>query len=191
MLIVISQPHFFAGEAQLINKLFAHGMPLLHLRKPGASGDDLEALIAEIDPRYRPQLVLHQQHDLSALFPIHRWHFPERERQQATVTASHRFLSTSIHRLADYASLSAIFAYVFLSPVFDSISKQGYGAMDADHHPWQIKEKHIPLIALGGITPTNMEQAFQMGFDGVAALGYVWQHTDPCRALEELLKQTA
>ena len=35
-LILLTKPEFFCGEAEIINRLFRHGLPTLHLRKPQA-----------------------------------------------------------------------------------------------------------------------------------------------------------
>ncbi len=96
--------------------------------------------------------------------------------------------STSIHQLKDYGQLdSSIFSYAFLGPVFDSISKQGYQAMAPENHPLYLQKKEIPLIALGGIKGNNATEAMALGFDGVAVLGWLWQHPHPVKALEQLL----
>lgn len=191
MLIIISQPHFFAGEAQLINQLFDLGMPLLHLRKPGATEEELCSLIGAIAERHRSKLALHQQQHIGEVYGIERWHLPERQRNENRKMQAGIVYSTSIHRLNEYGALDASFAYAFLSPVFDSISKRGLKAMDAAEHPWHIPERPIPLIALGGINTSNAQEALRLGFDGVAVLGAMWQQPDPYKALERLLTLAA
>lgn len=42
-IIVITRPAFFDGETDLVNSLFREGMERLHLRKPGASEEELAA----------------------------------------------------------------------------------------------------------------------------------------------------
>ena len=41
-LIVITQPEFFEDEAAAITSLFDAGLEILHLRKPGASYEDMD-----------------------------------------------------------------------------------------------------------------------------------------------------
>lgn len=69
------------------------------------------------------------------------------------------------------------FNYVFLSPIFDSISKSNYtSAFDmevlkqASAHG--IIDKRV--MALGGITTENMAVAKELGFGGVVVLGDLW-----------------
>ena len=60
-----------------------------------------------------------------------------------------------------------------LSPVFDSISKQGYrSAFDPDSlRPW-LEGKRV--VALGGVTPERIPLLRDAGFSGAAMLGYFW-----------------
>ena len=62
-LILLTRPDFFSGEADTINALFAAGLPILHLRKPQATQEQKEALVAQIAPAYRDRIVMHN-HDL-------------------------------------------------------------------------------------------------------------------------------
>ena len=59
MTIVITLPHFFDGEAERIVQLLRRGdIDLIHLRKPQATRQELEALIraipAELHQRRKP-----------------------------------------------------------------------------------------------------------------------------------------
>lgn len=44
-LITITVPDFFEGEADAITSLFDAGLEILHLRKPGASYEEMENLL--------------------------------------------------------------------------------------------------------------------------------------------------
>ena len=43
--LVITSPDFFDGEAQFLHRLFAHGVDIVHLRKPGATAEDCARLL--------------------------------------------------------------------------------------------------------------------------------------------------
>jgi thiamine-phosphate pyrophosphorylase len=73
-----------------------------------------------------------------------------------------------------------VFDYVFLSPVFDSISKPGYFRNDelgmmSDEWKALVKTK---VIALGGIDASNIHKTKELGFDGAAVLGAVWGESE-------------
>ena len=71
--------------------------------------------------------------------------------------------------------------YVFLSPVFDSISKTGYAAAFPDGA--ELSDRLIcsryPVYALGGVTRERLEEVHALGFAGAALLGAVWEAADP------------
>ena len=51
-LIVITQPEFFEDEAAAITSLFDAGLEILHLRKPGASYEDMDKLLRRLPAEY-------------------------------------------------------------------------------------------------------------------------------------------
>lgn len=178
-LIVMSAPHLFKEEGDVINALFEAGMDIFHLRKPGVSIPALRTLIEQIDPACRQMLVLHQHHALCDEFELPRRHYPEQLRQHhaASGFADQQqrglILSTSIHDLDSISPCSA-FEYVFFSPVFDSISKAGYHSKLPTSFRLERKSGWPAVIALGGIEASHVEQVSAMNFDGLAVLGAIW-----------------
>jgi thiamine-phosphate pyrophosphorylase len=192
MLIVISSPEPVVREAQYINQLFEAGLQRLHLRKPGIPIGDIRKLLRAIQPVYYERIALHQHHTLAVEFGIQRLHFMETMRErtneemwQEFVAAGYR-LSTSIHSVTAYGALSPLFQYVFLGPVFGSISKAGYKAGDSMRQLPAIANRSIPLVAIGGVSSSNYRLAMEQGFNGVAVLGAIWQSDQPVQAFKNL-----
>ena len=190
MLIVISSPTPITNEASLINQLFDEGLSVFHLRKPESSSQELVLLLQEINPIYYSKIALHSHHYMAKSFGINRLHYTEASRKQLTEIdlsekKTENILSTSVHSIVDYENLSPQFDYAFLSPVFDSISKPGYQAQSFD----LSKKTEIKLIALGGINETNCCKAFDMGFDGIALLGSVWNSEDKLKTFKAIQSQ--
>lgn len=185
-LFVISDPVCFKGEARLINQLFETGMDVFHLRKPGIDQRSFEKLIAEIDIRYHNKIALHQFHELHMVFPlIKRLHYPEQLRMtvfEPDLTDIEGYnLSTSIHHLDDLEKLK-YFNYTFYGPVFNSISKLGYTGLHKAQLLIPDQKRKVKIIGLGGITHSNLERVSEMGFDGVAVLGTIWN--DKAKAID-------
>ena len=90
--------------------------------------------------------------------------------------------STSVHSLEAYNALPVHFSYAFLGPVFDSISKPGYEAVSFDFS--KKEELPVKLVGLGGIGAGNVKQVLEMGFDGAALLGAIWNSEDPITELK-------
>ena len=181
MLIVLSDSDFKQNETAIINQLFHEGLDLLHLRKYGANEKSLVELIAGIKKEYHARLVLHHQHEWGRSIGLKRFHYSEKDRelwksQSWSGIANEEIYSTSVHDLETFNELEPHFSYAFISPVFDSISKTDYKAVTFDLS--KRRNNHAKLIALGGVRSDNVNQVFQMGFDGAALLGAIWNSND-------------
>lgn len=179
-LFVISSAHFFEGEATLINQLFEAGMPVLHLRKENPDRQEYAGLISAVDECFHHRIALHQFHELSAEFPgVKRLHYPGWMRNQPKQIIKNEIFttSTSIHNLNELNRVQG-FAYTFYGPVFDSFSKPGYKSRLARDFKVPVQENTTPLIALGGIDADKIECLKQMGFEGAAVLGALWNHKE-------------
>lgn len=193
MLVVLSSPKPIKREAQIINEMFDEGLSVFHLRKPELSISDLELFLHSINPLYYSKIALHQHHDLASIFGIKRLHFTEinrKNKSEETLRDLSRnyTLSSSIHSVSDYQDLPSCFEYCFLSPVFDSISKARYKAQRFNLKAIQ-KKTSTKLIALGGIDEATCIEASEMGFDGIAVLGAVWNREQKIEAFKLIQKQ--
>lgn len=181
--LIITSPHSLKDEAVICNNLFAYGLQLLHLRKPGADQETYEKFIRQIEPRYRRRIVLHDYYHLASLYHLHGIHLKSGQAKNFALYPNHT-ISISCHSLEEIIALPFRPAYCFLSPVFDSISKPGY-LSQFDELP-DLTGLPIPVIALGGITPEKTELCRMAGFQGVAALGYIWE--EPGEALSRFIR---
>lgn len=191
--IVITSPDFFPQEASLTARLFSCGIDVLHLRKPGAAYDRCAALIDEIreacrrcgvdDGEVLRRIVVHDHHVLCRDFSLRGVHLNSRNPEPpAFITGGGAYsLSASCHSLEEAERRKQGLDYVFLSPVFDSISKQDYrsgysrNALSAASQNGIIDEK---VIALGGVTADGIPLLRSLGFGGAAFLGDIWSRKD-------------
>jgi len=186
-MIVVSSPSPVRGEARLINLLFQAGMSCFHLRKPESHFESIRDLLSEVDPVYYERIALHQFHEIAPEFGIKRLHYTEAARSRTPLPALRKHgeagctLSTSIHQLSVFSGLEH-FDYAFYGPVFDSISKPGYTRTVPDDFICPKADHQARLIALGGVNASNLGKIIQMGFDGAAVLGTLWN--DPHQAVE-------
>jgi len=82
------------------------------------------------------------------------------------------------------------FNYVLMSPVYDSISKQGYRSGYSKDELKQAQESgviHEKVVALGGISEVNLAEIKSLGFGGAALLGDIWNRYHTWKDAEELL----
>jgi thiamine-phosphate pyrophosphorylase len=187
-LIVISNASSVPGEAAIIQQLFAEGLDVFHLRKPEANEQNMRQMIEAIPAVYHNRIAMHGFFHLMDEYGIHRRHFREEHREATRVETLVQLkekgyiLSTSVHDLQTAQQLPLHFSYTFFSPVFDSISKQGYKGVTGDDFYLPDEQKKVPVIALGGINDQNIHSVKAMNFDGAALLGSIWN--EPANAVE-------
>ena len=195
-LVLLTAPTALPNEPRLLTELLTLGLPRLHLRKPGWPAAQLEALIQALPPRFHELLVLHGHHALVRRYRLGGLHLTAGQRAAASrrpALLPGQTLSTSFHSLAEIAGHRRRYDYVFLSPIFDSISKEGY-ASNFDLAVVQAFLQKLagragyrpPVLALGGVDYQNLALVRQAGFAGAAVLGAVWQSTDPVAAFRAL-----
>lgn len=174
-LIIITNEIVFEGNGTLLNKLFAEGMETLHLRKPFATESEVEYLLNQIDAEYHRQIVLHDHFGLLNTFNLKGVHLNRRNSVRPQITDIS--VSRSCHSLECLEASIENHDYIFLSPIFDSISKAGYNHAFTEEQLLEAKLKHLineKVIALGGIDHKTIPLAVQYGFGRVAVLGSLW-----------------
>ena len=81
----------------------------------------------------------------------------------------------SAHSLVDVARAKAMGAdYITLSPIFETMSKPGYGPCLGLGILRAATAVGIPIIALGGINPELVKAVMDEGVDGVAVMGGIY-----------------
>lgn len=176
---LISPERPSAAQIALLDALFDRGLERLHLRLPEASEEEYARVIEAVAPLYRRRIVVHDHPRLVARYGLGGLHLPERVWRSAgkrPVLPEGCTLSASCHSLEDIAVMPFATDYCFLSPIFDSLSKEGYaGRFALDGLREQLRALKTPVVALGGITPGRLPALQQAGFAAAAMLGYLWQ----------------
>jgi len=174
-LIIITSPNFIPDEARIITGLFRAGLDLLHLRKPDAGIHEVENLLQEIPLAYRKQIVIHDFFSLKDKFSLGGIHLNSRHPDVPENYCG--LLSRACHSLEEVETAVARFDYVLMSPVYDSISKQGYCSGYSQEALRQAQAAGIineKVVALGGICEANLAEIKSLGFGGAALLGDIW-----------------
>lgn len=172
--LVITSPTFFDGEAQFLHRLFAHGVDIVHLRKPGATADDCARLLDGLSADDRRRIVIHDFFELARPYGLRGIHLNARRSTVPDGWLGH--VSRSCHSLDEVRRYKDACSYVFLSPIFDSVSKQGYASAFTDNALKQASVDGIidnRVVALGGVTPEKINYLRQLNFGGAAMLGCV------------------
>ncbi len=190
-LIVITPEQTPANELNTANRLFENGLQRLHIRKPSFTTDQLREYLGAIAPQYHQYLVLHNHFNLFHEFKTGGIHLSSYARNDISIlklieNIPPQLRSTSFHSWQEILDNTIHYGYVFISPVFDSVSKPGYAAGIDLNGATQIRsqllatQQYCPeIIGLGGVTKNNLGLLHQYKFDGGAMLGNVWMAADP------------
>ena len=194
MVIVITKPEFFEGEAEQIVQLLDSGrVDIVHIRKPvklaglarlerldGALADsarELEKLVKSLPDRVYGRLVLHDCFDLALKYQLHGVHLNSRHPQPPE--GFRGAISISCHSLKELAECrKKPYAYMSLSPIFDSISKPGYYSAFTVEDIAEARRQGLideRVMALGGVTFDKVNDVLKMGFGGAMILGDAWK----------------
>lgn len=160
---------------------------LVHIRKPFHSEKEMATYITQFTPDERGRLVMHQHHEIGLDLGVDHLHFPAAMRdkgismlnkQRGLQHISTVRLSTSTHSWEEYMTLSPRFDAAFISPLYPSFSKPGYG-IDRSIS-WEDKRTNqaTQLIGLGGINAQRLIALKTTKFDDFALCGALWYASD-------------
>ncbi len=187
----MTPPNFFIEEDKILTTLFEEGLDFLHLRKPNTAPMFSERLLTLIPPQYHKRIVTHDHFYLKEEFNLMGIHINQRNPNPPENYRGH--ISCSCHSIDEVKRRKGPCNYVFMSPIFDSISKKNnlsnYSSDDirAAAKAGIIDKK---VIALGGINADNILLIKDYGFGGAAILGDLWERFDTRfnRDYKELIK---
>jgi len=192
-LIVISHPKRLRGEVKAMISLFQIGLKYFHLRKPHWKKEEIESLLQKIPEEFRGNIILHSHYELVKMYRLKGVHITQETKNsdiEERFDGYHTSIST--HSEDEVLLLDGVYDYAFISPIFDSISKQAYSSrFSIDNLSGFFMENEIntEIIALGGINPNNIRSLQNIPFSGYAVLGYLWEDFFRNADIDDLLKR--
>lgn len=195
-IVVISPSKMKEDEFKNITALFEAGLESYHIRKPKFSTRQLKEYIERIPKQFHNRLVIHSHHNLARKFKLQGVHYTKKHlektfknwwREQVLGFAKKDIVKTTSHgKLASlYEDDEMDFDYVFLSPIFDSITGKYQSGYYEDSIKAAINKTGKKIIARGGIDATRVEKVKELGFYGMALYSCIWDKEKP---VEEYLK---
>lgn len=174
-LLLLSTSDFFVEEDTIINALFEEGLDLLHLRKPGSEPVYSERLLTLLPEQWHNQIIVHEHFYLKEEFNLRGIHLSERNPEPPTGYRGQ--LSRSCHDLGQLTATKTGMDYVFLSPVFDSITYPDRHAAYTDQELHDAARAGLidrKVMAAGGINSETLPLLADYGFGGAVILGDLW-----------------
>lgn len=173
--IAITPPEILPDEPQVITTILTGGWDMVHLRHPGASKTDIRRIIEAVPQQLHRRLRLHGHFSLTDEFNLGGLHLNSRcPNPPANYSGPLSLTCHSPEQVAE-AAVTGKYDYVTLSPVFDSLSKQGYNSAFSPEDIRRATSCDVRIIALGGVTPAKLTEIEAAGFAGYAVLGYIAQ----------------
>ncbi|MDR1730383.1 MAG: thiamine phosphate synthase [Prevotellaceae bacterium] len=172
--LVITSPFFLPNEAEDIIALLDAGLEVLHLRKPDATKHEYEWLLNSIPRKYHKKMMLHDFFELAEKYDVRGVHL--NRRNPAYNGTKNLRISKSCHSIPELGKIDR-YDYVFLSPIFNSISKTGYTSPFSHEELRKASDSGLineKVIALGGIDADTLPLLKPYKFGGTAVLGAIW-----------------
>ena len=170
--IAITRPYAVDGEDAIIGHLLANGFDIVHLRKPDADIDYCRELLQRLTNSERKRVVIHDYYSLYAEFNLRGIHL---NKNIASYPVDYQGTRTrSCHSFDEVVRYKHECDYLFLSPIFDSISKSGYHSNFSHDELLEASKSGVidnRVIALGGVTFDKLPYLQSLHFGGVAMMG--------------------
>jgi thiamine-phosphate pyrophosphorylase len=187
------------GEPAIATRLFEQGLETFHLRKPRFSTREMSEYLDKIPAQFHNRIVIHSHHTLALKYNLKGIHL--------TRTHLHRkfrlwinlkvikfkrgdiLITTSFRKLASLYEEQNIYSYVFLSPVFDSLSGNFQAGYNEHSLKAAIGKTPFTIIARGGVNVTKVEKVKEVGFAGLILNSIIWKASDPVLEFSRILDE--
>ena len=183
-IIAITTPKVDDKDLHLIRGLIRCGIDIIHLRKPDSDIAECLRLLHELTDKERDRIIIHDYPELYEEFSLKGIHM---NRHVTCLPDGYDgFRTRSCHTFEEVLRYKDEYDYVFLSPVFDSISKAGYKAGFSIEELQKASVGEIideKVVALGGVTFDSIPYLKHLGFGGVAMIGGIY-NTDALEYLD-------
>ncbi len=198
-LIVISSSRTIENETEIITQFFESGLQTFHLRKRWLSSSRTKKIINGIPQQYHNRIVLHYNHLLARKYKLKGIHLSKSHKKKKIKTwLILKFLrfsnpnievSTSFNNIGQLMEMNKTYnySYVFLSPVFDSLSSKFQSGFTENSLSAALQKTQYKVVARGGVDMEALEKASRIGFEGLAFYSSIWKKKDPSAEFHKTL----
>ncbi len=177
--VTLPQYEDISKEKKIICDLLqSNKIEYFHIRKPDFDKEQMKAWLKDFPLEYRQRLCLHDYIELANEFQIGGLHLNKRNNYEIPLNFKGR-ISRSCHSISEVAEWKTKCDYVFLSPIYNSISKEGYESRFTENELRQAVKQGIidsKVFALSGVTFEKLPDLKEIGFTSAAMMGCLWQN---------------
>ena len=204
--ILITPPYSHPNEIEILSIAYELGVDRIHIRKPAIAEKTLRIYLDKLGEKIMSKASLHYYENLMKDYLFSGFHYSSNNwkeimnEENEFINDNNVLLSSSFHHLNEIQAKGNGLDYAFCSPVFPSISKEGYlpsfewdlslgaSAIEGVTLSHSLNTSELELYALGGITSQKVVECKNRGFQGVAVLGAIWNQKTMKEAINELEK---
>ena len=184
-IIAITSPKVTGDDERIIKGLVKRGIDVVCFRKPDSGIEECRSLLLKLTSGERSKIVVHDYPELYEEFSLLGIHV---NKNVTSLPEGYSGLKTrSCHSFEEVEMYKEDYDYLFLSPIFNSISKQGYMSSFSDAELLQASKEGVidrKVIALGGVTFDKIPYLKSLNFGGVAMIGAIY-NTDVLERLDD------
>lgn len=189
IIIAITTPKVTNEDVYIIKNLLKKGIDIIHLRKPDSNINECRNILKELCRVEREKIIIHDYPELCEEFSLKGIHINKNIR--VLPTGYKGFKTRSCHSFEEIVRYKSEYDYLFLSPIFDSISKVGYKSNFSEEKLIKAASNGIideKVIALGGVTFDKIPYLKSLKFGGVAMSGAIYNR-NYCLLEKEIFTQ--
>lgn len=186
------------GVVATVEAAIAGGVTLVQVRSPDVFGrsfvEEARALKALLKPHGIP-LIVNDRIDVALASDADGIHVGQSDIDPADVRAMlgpDRIIGLSVHSETEWqASQGSIRSvdYLGVGPAYATSTKQNAAsAIGPGGIARLVGISHLPLVAIGGIGPSNAAEVMASGVDGIAVVSAIMAASDPAAAARDLRK---
>jgi thiamine-phosphate pyrophosphorylase len=200
-LIVISNSGILENEPAIVTKLFEAGLETFHLRKHKTSTKKTKDFINAIPKHFHNRIIIHSHHNLARLFNLKGIHLTKTHKKRKLRTwimlKLIKLKNPAIIISTSYDNIGKLFEqqesykynYVFLSPIFESITSKFQGGYTTHSLKSALSKSEYKVIARGGVDINAIEKAHEIGFEGLAFYNSIWKRKDPVAEFNAIVEK--
>ncbi len=200
-LIVISSSKTLDNEAEIVTKLFESGLETFHLRKHKFSTNMMRNYIKKIPEAYHNRIIIHSHHGLARKFKLRGVHLTKSHLKDSVKTWATlkilRFFNPDIEITTSYNNIGQLleknhsydYSYVFLSPVFDSLSSKFQSGFTEHSLASAMRKTTYKVVARGGVDMDAIAKGDKIGFHGMAFYSALWKKKDPTAEFNKVIEK--
>lgn len=193
--LIAGREHCRAALDDAVEAALRGGVRTVHLREKQATTRQLYEMglrLRRLTRNYDTLLIINDRADVAVAVEADGVHLGWQSLPIAAVrriVGSKALVGKSVHNLAEaQQAVSDSVDYIIASPIFTTPSKVGLAPTLGIEGLSEIR-RHVglPIIALGGIDPSNASDVIRAGADGIAVIRAILAADDPATAAARLV----